>query len=91
MPILFQSRNIRRLLGMSVTKQAEQEIYLIAQHPPLTLLGSHRSAVMRADTSAHTGEHILTSPPPPSTTLVVIKGLGGPQKIFRFQIGPRHS
>jgi len=31
MPILFQSRNVRRLLGMYITKQAEQEIYLIAQ------------------------------------------------------------
>jgi len=48
MPILFQSRNIRRLLGMYIAKQA---IYM----PQLTLLGSHRSAVMRADTSAHTG------------------------------------
>jgi len=26
MPILFQSRNIRHLLGMYITKQAEQEI-----------------------------------------------------------------
>ena len=42
MPILFQYRNIRHLLGMYITKQAEQEIYLIAQkkllwcpvHPP---------------------------------------------------------
>jgi len=34
MPILFQSRNIRHLLGMYFTKQAEQEIYLIAQPPP---------------------------------------------------------
>jgi len=56
---------------MYITKQAEQEIYLIAQHPPLTLLGSHRPAVMHADTSARTGEHTLTSPPPPSTTLAV--------------------
>jgi len=32
MPILFQSRNIRRLLDMYITKQAEQEIYLIAHH-----------------------------------------------------------
>jgi len=31
MPILFQYRNIRHLLGMYITKQAEQEIYLIAQ------------------------------------------------------------
>src|SRR4029434_1792127 len=30
-PILFQYRNIRHLLGMYITKQAEQEIYLIAQ------------------------------------------------------------
>jgi len=30
MPILFQYRNIRHLLGMYITKQAEQEIYLIA-------------------------------------------------------------
>src|SRR4029434_10510982 len=29
MPILFQYRNIRDLLGMYITKQAEQEIYLI--------------------------------------------------------------
>ena len=31
MPILFQYRNIRHLLAMHITKQAEQEIYLIAQ------------------------------------------------------------
>jgi len=31
MTILFQYRNIRHLLGMYVTKQAEQEIYLIAR------------------------------------------------------------
>src|SRR4029434_7658837 len=31
MPILFQYRNIRHLLGMYITKQAEQEIYLIVQ------------------------------------------------------------
>jgi len=33
MPILFQSRTIRHLLGMYITKQAEQERCLIAQHP----------------------------------------------------------
>ena len=42
MPILFQYRNIRHLLGMYITKQAEQEIYLIAQKvmmvPPATQL-----------------------------------------------------
>jgi len=31
MPILFQYRNIRHLFGMYITKQAEQERYLIAQ------------------------------------------------------------
>ena len=31
MPKLFQYRNIRHLLGMYITKQAEHEIYLIAQ------------------------------------------------------------
>ena len=31
MPIFFQYRNIRHILGMYITKQAEQEIYLIAQ------------------------------------------------------------
>jgi len=31
MPILFQYRNIKHLLGMYITKQAEQEIYGIAQ------------------------------------------------------------
>ena len=31
MPILFQYRNIRHILGMYTTKQAEQVIYLIAQ------------------------------------------------------------
>ena len=31
MPILFQYRNIKHLLAMHITKQAEQEIYLIAQ------------------------------------------------------------
>ena len=31
MPILFQYRNIKHILGMYITKQAEQEIYLIAQ------------------------------------------------------------
>src|SRR4029434_108281 len=31
MPILFQYINIRHLLGMYITKQAEQEIYLISQ------------------------------------------------------------
>ena len=31
MPILFQYRNIRHDLGMYITKQAEQEMYLIAQ------------------------------------------------------------
>ena len=31
MPILFQYRNIRHFLGMYIAKQAEQEIYLIAQ------------------------------------------------------------
>src|SRR4029434_6032527 len=31
MLILFQYRNIRHRLGMYITKQAEQEIYLIAQ------------------------------------------------------------
>jgi len=31
MPILFQDRNIRHILGMYITKQAEQERYLIAQ------------------------------------------------------------
>ena len=29
MPILFQYRNIRHILGMYITKQPEQEIYLI--------------------------------------------------------------
>ena len=31
MPILFQDRNIRHFLGTYITKQAVQEIYLIAQ------------------------------------------------------------
>ena len=30
MPILFQDINIRHFLGMYITKQAEQEMYLIA-------------------------------------------------------------
>ena len=31
MPILIQFKNIGHFLGMYITKQAEQEIYLIAQ------------------------------------------------------------
>ena len=42
MPILFQNTNIRHLLCMHITKQAEQDTYLIAQNklqwcpPPAT-------------------------------------------------------
>ena len=35
MPILFQYRNIRYLLGMYITKQAEQQIH--TQLPKLTV------------------------------------------------------
>ena len=31
MPMLFQYRNIRHFLGMNITKQAKQEIHVIAQ------------------------------------------------------------
>jgi len=60
MPILFQYRNIRHLLGMYITKQAEQEIYLITQHPPrrrrspwvpfLSQGGHHEGVMLRAPT-----------------------------------------
>ena len=54
MPILFQYRNIRHLLGMYITKQAEQEIYLIAQKsyagaPPKTNTHSTSQAVGAID------------------------------------------
>ena len=49
-PILFQYINIRHLLGMYITKQAEQEIYLIAKKksydsaPPKTNIHSTSQA-----------------------------------------------
>jgi len=55
MPILFQSRNIRRLLGMYVRKQAEQEVYLIAQHP----VNTSRVASLCRDARRHFRAHRL--------------------------------